>query len=903
MIPQIIQIKNFLSYGPQEQIVNFTPYHLIYLSGKNGHGKSALLDAITWAVWGHARKTTGVSRADEGLVHLGQKHMLIIFEFVVNNQRYKIRREYIKTASKPYASLDFCVMQEDNSYKTLTDKTIATTQKKIEDTIGITYDTFVNSVFLRQGQSNEFSKKTPKERKEILANILHLEKFESIKKIASEKLKTFELAQLQQQTMLARIEQELQELTIVIQNLQDQTASHHILQEEIAKAVKHKEQIYARLQALTPLLTQLQTITIEQEFNRKHCKEAQAQYALLQEKIAAIDQEQAQLANYATLQEQHKKVAQELENLQKKAEQRIELKEKFLELQTQKQLLEKEYEQEQSKQLYSITLALSAAQTKLEQLIHNKNQQEQQTTQARQELQHAVQKQHELQTYLQTHLHLEQDLQNCAQTIETLQQEYSTTSAKIDQVTAAEHTIHAKITGLKTTTNTTCELCQQEVSAEHTQIMLATLEQELATTQALYAQNKADQAKTQQLLESAKQKNIQLQTMHNDLVSAQHQKQHRNQEIQKLDELIANYARKQAEIHQQIEDEQKLYNELMVKQQTIRSTTITLEQTPAYQEVQTKLTNVIAQGKELSYDQSYHTKLQQEYKTIETTLHNLADLQHNVTLQHERKAQVATLHKQIDTLQTEYQAQQDKIALLQPTAQEKIELNLQLAAIESELTALHQQQMLILQAQGSLQTQQTKQEKLGIEQKSLKEQTTATQQEIILFQTIIKTVSKDGVQALLIEQAIPEIEAEANFLLAELTNNQTQIFIESLRDLKKGGSKETLDIKISDPLGVRPYEMFSGGEAFRIDFALRIAISKLLARRSGTTLQTLIIDEGFGSQDEEGLHVMMDCITKIQDHFAKIIIISHLPEMKEQFPVEFHVTKKSHGSHIDVIMH
>ena len=52
---------------------------------------------------------------------------------------------------------------------------------------------------------------------------------------------------------------------------------------------------------------------------------------------------------------------------------------------------------------------------------------------------------------------------------------------------------------------------------------------------------------------------------------------------------------------------------------------------------------------------------------------------------------------------------------------------------------------------------------------------------------------------------------------------------------------------------------FSGGEAFRVDFALRIAISSLLARRAGTSLQTLIVDEGFGSQDAEGLQLIMGC--------------------------------------------
>lgn len=156
---------------------------------------------------------------------------------------------------------------------------------------------------------------------------------------------------------------------------------------------------------------------------------------------------------------------------------------------------------------------------------------------------------------------------------------------------------------------------------------------------------------------------------------------------------------------------------------------------------------------------------------------------------------------------------------------------------------------------------------------------------------------------LLIEDALPEIEFEANELLSQLTNNQAHIIIESLRDLKKGGTKETLDIKISDPMGIRPYELFSGGEAFRIDFALRIAISKLLARRAGTSLQTLIIDEGFGSQDEEGIAHMMEALHKIQDSFAKIIIVSHLSSMKEQFPVHFLIEKGSQGSIIQIMEH
>ena len=87
---------------------------------------------------------------------------------------------------------------------------------------------------------------------------------------------------------------------------------------------------------------------------------------------------------------------------------------------------------------------------------------------------------------------------------------------------------------------------------------------------------------------------------------------------------------------------------------------------------------------------------------------------------------------------------------------------------------------------------------------------------------------------LLIESALPEIEAEATELLARMTDNRMHIKIETQRETKAGHSLETLDIKIADELGTRNYEMYSGGEAFRINFAIRIALSKTNRGKHGT---------------------------------------------------------------------
>jgi exonuclease SbcC len=126
------------------------------------------------------------------------------------------------------------------------------------------------------------------------------------------------------------------------------------------------------------------------------------------------------------------------------------------------------------------------------------------------------------------------------------------------------------------------------------------------------------------------------------------------------------------------------------------------------------------------------------------------------------------------------------------------------------------------------------------------------------------------------------------------------IEIESQRSSKKGETIETLDINIWDELGRRSYEMYSGGESFRIDLALRIALSRLLARRAGAPLPTLIIDEGFGAQDAARREKLVEAINSIQDGFERIIVITHIEELKDAFPVCIEVIKTSKGSTIAV---
>ncbi len=169
--------------------------------------------------------------------------------------------------------------------------------------------------------------------------------------------------------------------------------------------------------------------------------------------------------------------------------------------------------------------------------------------------------------------------------------------------------------------------------------------------------------------------------------------------------------------------------------------------------------------------------------------------------------------------------------------------------------------------------------------------------------TLERAFGKDGVPALLIEQALPDIEIKANELLDRLSDGTMSVrFItqSTYKDKKRDDLKETLDIQISDGAGARDYEMFSGGEAFRINFAIRLALSGILAQRKGARLQMLVIDEGFGSQDTRGRQRLIEAINAVRSDFAKILVITHLDELKDAFPTRIEVEKTETGSTITV---
>jgi exonuclease SbcC len=178
------------------------------------------------------------------------------------------------------------------------------------------------------------------------------------------------------------------------------------------------------------------------------------------------------------------------------------------------------------------------------------------------------------------------------------------------------------------------------------------------------------------------------------------------------------------------------------------------------------------------------------------------------------------------------------------------------------------------------------------------------------YQELATAFGKNGIQALMIENILPQLEAESNRILGQLSANQLHIQFVTQRASKRQSRAsrkiaakliDTLDILIADTQGTRSYETYSGGEAFRVNFAIRLAIARLLAQRSGTALQMLIIDEGFGTQDQAGCDRLVSAINAIAPDFACILTVTHMPHLKEAFQTRIEVAKAIDGSYLNVI--
>lgn len=175
---------------------------------------------------------------------------------------------------------------------------------------------------------------------------------------------------------------------------------------------------------------------------------------------------------------------------------------------------------------------------------------------------------------------------------------------------------------------------------------------------------------------------------------------------------------------------------------------------------------------------------------------------------------------------------------------------------------------------------------------------------IPIYRILEDAFGKDGIPTAILKDLVPEVEDEASRILRELSNGRMNINFRFGRTTARGTQTDELVIEAEDSAGRHPVTRFSGGERMRINLALRLGISEVIARRSGYKgkIETLIIDEGMGALDEEGRQATIEILRQLRQRFKKIMIISHVEDVKEAFDTKIEVSKNSSGRSVAEVL-
>ena len=853
MIPIHLKLSGFLSYRDPVEI-DFSTFDLACISGHNGAGKSSLLDAFTWSLFGQARKR------DESLIntHKDVKAAEVVFDFEYEDNIYRVQRSLTRGKG---TILEFQI-QDGVDWRPLTERTLRDTQARIEQILRLDYETFINAAFFLQGKADQFAQQTASKRKDILGSILGLETWEIYKERTAEHRKAIEAELTRISGQIAEIDAELAE---------EEVRKAHLTELEtelkrLSTLRKTQEGVLENIRRMATSLNEQRklvgTLAVQLERSRRSLSDLETRFTGRQAECAAYADILARADEVEAAHQAWQQARAELEEWNVLAEkfraQDARRQPLLTRIETEKAKLEQEQE----------TL------TRDEKLIRDGH-----STIRDLEVEAARENQTlaEIESRLTQRTGLDEQLQSARQQEADLKAENTRLKPEMTE-------LKARIEQLESTDGAVCPLCGQPLSPDERRALIERLQAEGKVMGDAWRANKSQ-------LEELTQQLATLGTMLASFAELEEQRLVQTTGVTQLAERI------QALRRAGDEWEKNGRPRLVEIASVLKNETYGAE-------ARADLAAMDLELKALGYDATAHDavrKAESAGRFAEETYRILE----------KARAALKPIEDEIDSLQGTINNQR---TLVSEQEREHASASTALALNESQapdletaeraLFDLQEQENRLNQEVGAARQKVTVLDDLRTRKSGLAAQVDELRQQVGRHKQLERAFGKDGVPALLIEQALPEIESHANEVLDRLSNGAMSVrFVTQAeyKDKKRDDLRETLDILISDGSGTRDYETFSGGEAFRVNFAIRLALSRVLSQRKGARLQTLVIDEGFGSQDSQGRQRLIEAINAIKKDFAKILVITHLEELKDAFPTRVEVEKGGRGSEVRVI--
>ncbi len=834
MKPLRIEITNFGAITHVE--IDLTNVTMAAICGANGAGKStAFTVAPRFALFGATKSGCSV----DDMVRTGTTEAIVIFDFEHQGATWRVIRTR-STKGKGKSTLEL-QRQSGDLWASESGASIAETQKKIIDLLNLDDDTFVCSSMILQNKANEFTSRPAGQRKAILTQILQLDQYDILQEKAKAKVQEVTAALTRVKDKIADIDLRLADKSVIEGEKLDLEIRLKTAQTQILKL---DADVQAAQLEHTVLLAQIQ------QAGKIH-EQAQEKRSEISTKSAECARQQQCLNTAQQLLDRKPLILGNVAQYEATKEQVISLRVK----RDQQEALRTEAERLKT-ELAGVQGNVQKVQADIVQLEKNLADRERLVT-VKAEYDQGSARLIECQKLQEEDQRLMAAYKECQNALLRAEDRYQNQEKEYQQSIAS---LEEKMNMLAYTNcididNAQCRFLSNAVAAK---AKLPTVREEYATWK-IYADNEIRilqeevlQAKTTRLaLGFNPLEPYELQEKINRLkpdVDLLGRLDAMAPLLQNLRDQLTDLTNRETDINTRLQAMREQYAELSeglkqlpaleTQMATLEPWLKSKEQLPAAQEVATTAKKTIDRlQEEIDVLSAQALALEQEYETLIGDSKGLEE-QSALSLQN---------------LQNELKKVRD----------DHTHLTGQFGAVQAKLDALAQDE---------------------VARQQLVEEMEPLAKALPRWQTLVKAFGRDGIPALIIENAVPELERIANDILGQMSGGKNYLRFETQKELKsRSGLAETLDIIVGDWAGERIYETFSGGEQLRIDFAIRFALAELLARRAGARVDWLTIDEGFGSQSEEFLPMVIDAVKQVAHRFGLVLVISHVKAVQEAF--------------------
>lgn len=841
-------MRNFKSYGEETPIFDFEAFDVVLLTGENGNGKSSIADAIAWCIWGQCKGMTGRGGIDD-LVRTGADEMEVSLIFEEDGNRYKVIRKRDKRREQ--SSLDLFI-EDSGEFIPISGNRIDETQSKIQNLIKLDYDTYLCTAYLSQGKADMFATKKPNERKEVLAEILNLSNYDRLAELAREERNRLqseaEIVQRELYGLETRIEDEAA-VKDTKKKVDSELEDMQIKEKETGEELDGYYEVYREKSGLVKSL----------EGSRENLIRTQEEIVDLKKEENEL---KTRIKSYKTLLEREEEIvvgykrAKALSLKENTYREQLQIK---TDLTRKLEAVESKIEREKQEIKYNIKL--------LEQKIEVEKVK--------------LEKEDKLKKEEKVLIDALAKLLTLEEKVSETEEELNENITRIADLKAREKTLMEKLEDLRerykdiSGAKSNCPTCNTPLSEETKAKILKDMTQE---GQRLQSELKDVQDLISHLNDRRKVLSKEIASFKDKL-----------KDKSKMESHLAIIQRELEEAKRAKENMDMLISKRFPLEKSLKEKTYADE---LFNE-QRDLKNEIDK---LNYDGDAHRQIREELKKYEDIDKYYQDVQLAKARLSADEESMERVLKLIQDKEKYIQELMELIRQLEAATGDIESIKKKIYVLEMDRKKLLDDIRKLQSKKGALDERLKQIETAKEEMKEKKESIADLNREIELYKTLIEIYGKRGIQAAIIENAIPELQDETNRILAKITDGRLTVEFLTQRDTKSGSTVETLDIKISDGLDTRKYETYSGGEEFRINFAIRIALSKTLARRAGATVRMLVLDEGFGTLDEKGRERLAQVINAISDEFEKIIVITHIQDLKDYFSNQIEVYMTPNGS-------